>query len=170
MCTGLSFVAGWKPGKLLRWRNMFRQFAPPSVRTTWLWVSLEIRCEHSLDPQTMSSHVPCLEKEIAGISPRVLRNLTGVEGRSSVASTTERHSGNLKPQDVLRNMFKCCVGGWWKHTGGKKVGLDSDRPEHSRVLQTDRMTPGSRSVQKAQGPPARQPHCQLASKALGYSV
>lgn len=50
------------------------------------------------------------------------------------------------------------------------MGLDSDRPEHSRVLQTDRMTPGSRSVQKAQGPPARQPHCQLASKALGYSV
>lgn len=56
----------------------------------------------------MSSHVPCLEKEKVGISQRTHRNdnwwVVGV-GRSPIASTTERYSGNLKSQDVVRKII-----------------------------------------------------------------
>lgn len=90
-------------------------------------------------------------------------------GRSSIASTTERHSGNLKSQDVVGKMCKCCAGGWREHTGGRKAGLDGERPEQSRAPQAERKTSWKQTC-RSQGPPVRQPRCQLAFKALGYSA
>ena len=144
-CVYKSVICGhveaWKAAS---WRETFGQLAPPAVRAVRLWVSFEIQCKHSLDPQIKS------KERNGGEFPKSTQNFNWWGGhqllpqpRASIRGPV-RQSGDLKTQDVVRNVFKCCAGGWWRHTWSTKAGRYSHRPGYSRALEAERMSPESR--------------------------